>query len=73
MNKPTAILSDIDMPVTTEETLGSTTVLNYLGLTLNFKLQLIGIPEKKWLKCLTLLNHIIQAYLSKWKTAVDLK
>ena len=64
------IFQDIGMPVTKNKTLGPTTVLEYLGLTLNFELQLICVPEKKRTKCLLLLEKFLEAYHAKRKVTV---
>ena len=47
MNEFYRLMADIGMLVAVTKTLGPTPVLEYLGLTLNFLLQLITIPEKK--------------------------
>ena len=53
------IMADIGMPVAIHKTLGPTQVLEYLGLILNFILQTIQIPEKKCLKCMTLISKML--------------
>ena len=56
---------DIGMPIAVDKTLGPTQQLEYLGLTLDFCLQVIKIPEAKRLKCLDLLNQFLQAKYDK--------
>ena len=66
------IMDRIGMPVAKEKMLGPTAILEYLGSVLNFFKQTVGIPEKKWEKCLDLINKLIQAHKSKSKVTVKL-
>ena len=70
MNKFTAIMSHIGMPVAIEKTLGPTQELTYLGLLVNFPKQVIGIPLDKRHKCLQLIHHMQQVFISRRKTTV---
>ena len=70
MNNFTKILEDIGIPVATDKTLGPTTLLEYLGLTLDFALQIIGIPEKKCKKCQKHLDYLLEIYRVKRKITV---
>ena len=70
MNKFYRLLADIGMLVAVSKTLGPTPVLEYLGLTLNFPLQLITIPEKKRVKCLKHINKFLQTYADRRKVTV---
>ena len=65
-----AIMQAIGMPVAIRKTLGPTQVLEYLSLVLNFVSQTVGIPEKKRLKCLRLVNKLIDAHASGEKVTV---
>ena len=69
MNEFYRLMADISMPVAMNKTLGLTPVLKYLGLTLNFLLQLIMIPEKKWQKCLDHIMKLLVAH-SSWRKVV---
>ena len=62
MNEFYRIMAEINMPVAVERTLGPTQILEYLGLLLDFINQTIGIPEKKWIKCLQLIEGLLTAY-----------
>ena len=63
------IMEQIGMPVVKEKTLGPTDLLEYLGLILNFVAQCLEIPEKKRVKCLTLVQRVITAHKEKkWLT-----
>ena len=64
------IMEQIRMPAAKEKTLGLTEMLKYLGLILNFVAQTVGIPEKKRLKCLNLVQRIIDAHKQKKKVMV---
>ena len=64
------IMKRIGMPVAKEKTLGPTQVLEYLELVLNFLLQVIKIPEKKWIKCLTIINKLRSAFIHRKKVTV---
>ena len=65
-----AIMHTIGMPVAIRKTLGPTQVLEYLGLVLNFVSQTGGIPQKKRIKCLWLVNQLIDAHTSGRKVTV---
>ena len=56
------ILTKIGMPVAEDKTIGPTFCLEYLGLLLNFKLQVLEIPERKRLRCLELIMSMVDAY-----------
>ena len=58
------------MPVAKEKTLGPTDLLEYLGLILNFVAQCLEIPEKKRVKCLTLVQRVITAHKQKKRLTV---
>ena len=62
MNEFYRIIAKINMPVAVEKTLGSTQILEYLGLLLDFINQTIGIPEKKRLKSLELIESLLTAH-----------
>ena len=62
MNEFYRIMEEIGMPIAVEKTLGPTQMLEYLGLLLNFINQTIGIPEKKRLKSLELIEGLLVAY-----------
>ena len=64
------LMADIGMPVAVSKMLGPMPMLDYLGLTLNFLLQLITIPEKKHQKCLDHVNHLLQAHITCKKVTV---
>ena len=64
------LMKRIGMPISHEKTLGLTQVLEYLGLVLDFVNQVVGIPEKKRLKCKNLVERLIHAYHSKSKVTV---
>ena len=64
------IMEQIGMPVVKEKTLGPTDLLEYLGLILNFVSQCLGIPEKKRVKCLTLVQTVITAHKEKKRLMV---
>ena len=64
------IMERIGMPVAKEKTLGPTALLEYLGLILNFVTQCLEIPEKKRVKCLALVQKIIDAYTQKKRLTV---
>ena len=53
-----AIMKRIGMPVAEEKTLGPTQMLEYLGLILNFLIQVIEIPKKRRTKCLLIVNKL---------------
>ena len=53
------------MPVAEEKTLGPTQTLEYLGLILNFLIQVIEIPEKKRTKCLLIIQQIAISFCRK--------
>ena len=55
------IFEEIGMPIAKHKTLGPTQILEYLGLILNFVLQTIQIPDKKREKCVSLINHLLNA------------
>ena len=65
-----AIMKRIGMPVVEEKTLGPTQMLEYLGLILNFLIQVIEIPEKKRIKCLLIVNKLQSAFVEKKKVTV---
>ena len=60
----------IGTPVAEEKTLGPTQVLEYLRLVLNFLLQVIEIPKKKRLKCLSIINKLWSAFINRKKVMV---
>ena len=64
------IMEMIGMPVAKEKTLRPTALLEYLGLILNFVAQCLEIPEKKRVKCLSLVQKIIAAYTQKKRLTV---
>ena len=70
MNEFYRLMDEIDMPVTVCKTLGPTLVLKFLGLTLNFLLQLITIPEKKRKKCVDHIKNLSAAHCHKWKVTM---
>ena len=45
-------------------------MLNYLDLTLHFKLQLICIQERKRVRCLALINNFLDVFNKKTKVTV---
>ena len=58
------------MPVAKEKTLGPTDLLEYLSLILNFVSQCLGIPEKKRLKCLGLVQRVITSHKERKRLMV---
>ena len=64
------LMADIGMPVAVSKTLGPTPVLEYLGLTLNFLLQSLTIPEKKRQKCLDHVSKLLQAHAARRKVTI---
>ena len=64
------ILTDIGVPIAENKTLGPTVQLEYLGLMLDFHLQVIKIPEVKRIKCLNLLDQFLQAKQEKRNVTV---
>ena len=53
------LMEEIGLPIAKAKTLGLTQVLEYLGLILNFQKQTVQVPEKKRVKCLSLVNELI--------------
>ena len=70
MNSFYRIMANIGMPIAVEKTLVPMQILEYLSLILNFVKQLLGIPEKKPLKCLDLMNKLITTHTKGKKTTV---
>ena len=70
MNEFYRIMSEIGMPVAIEKTLGPTQVLEYLGLLLDFINQTIGIPEKKRIKSLHMVEYLIAAHKDRKNVTV---
>ena len=64
------LMADIGMPVVVSKTLGPMPVLEYLGLTLNFFLQSLTIPEKKCQKCLDHVSKLLHAHTSRRKVTM---
>ena len=60
----------IGMPISHDKTLGPTQHLEYLGLILDFVNQVVGIPEKKRLKCRDLVQRLMNAYKTKSKVTI---
>ena len=54
------IMEHIGMPVAVEKTLGPAQIIEYLGLLLDFLNQTIGIPEKKRIKCIELIDTLLR-------------
>ena len=66
------IMERLGMQVAKEKTLGPTDILEYLSLILNFVAQTLGIPDKKRIKCLTLVRRIMAAYHEKRHVTVKM-
>ena len=61
----THIVTKIGLPIAEDKTIGPTACLEYLGMLLDFKNQVLAIPEKKRIKCIELITEIITAYRSR--------
>ena len=70
MNFFEELLDDIGLPLAHDKTLGPMAHLEYLGLTLSFDKQTIGIPLDKRVKCHKLIQHLIQAHELKKKVTI---
>ena len=64
------IMHQIGIPVAKDKTLGLTQLLEYLGLVLNFLEQRVEIPEKKHIKCLTMVQRLIGVHRQRCKVTV---
>ena len=64
------IMHQIGIPVAKDKTLGPTQLLEYLGLVLNFLEQRVEIPEKKRIKCLTMVQRLIGVHRQLRKVTV---
>ena len=59
------------MPIAIEKTLGPTQILEYLGLLLDFINQTIGIPKKKRVKSLQMVENLIAAHKDRKNVTVN--
>ena len=68
----THILQKIGLPIAQDKTIGPTDCLKYLGMLLDFKHQVLAIPEKKRLKCIELITNMITAYRNRKPVQIKL-
>ena len=66
------IVETIGFPIAHKKTLGPASLIDYLGLSLNFHQQLIGIPENKRNKCLKLILQLRRARRNRSHVKVKL-
>ena len=71
MNQFTHIVTRIGLPIAHDKTIGPTTCLEYLGMLLDFKEQVLGIPEKKRNTCIQLITKCMMAF--RERTSVTVK
>ena len=59
------IMARVGMPIAKHKTIGPTYCLLYLGLLVNFRDQVISIPQEKRDTCIELIDSMLQAYRSR--------
>ena len=65
------IVTRLGFPIAREKMIGPAYIIEYLGMLLNFREQVLGIPENKRLKCLKRIQQLIDAHRERESVTVE--